>query len=188
MQFKKDPKNRPIIETERLILRPFHMADAKRVQFLAGDPKVAATTLAIPHPYLDGMAEKWIALHDEWFANNTNITFAIVDKSNDVLMGCIDFMAISKRNQKAEIGYWIGVEFWNKGFVTEAMKAMVRYGFEELKLNKITCRHMSTNPASGKVMLKAGLKHEGTLREENFKNGKFVDSEVYGILASEYKK
>lgn len=177
----------PTLTTQRLILRPFLLTDAQRVQELAGHPKVAATTATVPHPYLDGMAEQWISFHGEWLEKGSAITLAVVLKDSDELIGCIDLMGISKQHQKAEIGYWIGVDYWNQGYCSEAMKAVVDYGFKSLALNKITCRHMSINPASGRVMLKSGLRHEGTLREEMFKDGRFVDMEVYGILKSEFK-
>lgn len=181
-----DSSERPTLLTDRLILRPFALTDARRVQLLAGDPKVAATTATIPHPYEDGMAEEWIGRQEGLFKAGTTIAFAIVLKQSQELIGCIDLMGISSKHQKAEIGYWVGVDFWNKGFCSEAMKAVVSYGFETLQLNKITCRHMSINPASGRVMQKAGMQHEGTLRQEMFKDGRFVDIEVYGLLKADF--
>jgi RimJ/RimL family protein N-acetyltransferase len=78
------------------------------------------------------------------------------------------------------------VQFWNQGYCSEAAAAIVKFGFENLNLNKITSRHMSTNPASGRVMVKAKLKKEGVLRQEFRKNGKFVDVEVYGVLREDF--
>lgn len=179
---------RPNLETTRLVLRPFAIADARRVQELAGDSKIAETTATVPHPYLDGMAEEWIGKHDGWFKSGSSVQFAIVLKKSNELIGCIDLIGISKANQKAEVGYWVGVDFWNAGFCTEAMKAVVSYGFDSLNLNKITSRHMSTNPASGRVMQKAGLVQEGLLRQEFFKNGRFVDMYVYGILREDFER
>ena len=102
-------------------------------------------------------------------------------KTTNELIGCID-LGISKENAKAELGYWIGFDYWNKGYCTEAAIAIVKFGFENLKLNKITSRHMTGNPASGRVMMNAGLTKEGTHREEFQKNGVFHDLEVYGVL------
>jgi len=82
----------------------------------------------------------------------------------------------------AEIGYWVAPEFWNKGYCTEALKEVIRFGFEELKLHKIVARHMIHNLASGRVMQKAGMKLEAFLRQDVFKNGKFVDMAVYSII------
>ena len=93
---------------------------------------------------------------------------------------------INKNNKKAEIGYWVGEDFWNQGYCTEAMRKVIKYAFEDKKLNKITCRHMMINPASGKVMIKSGMQKEGYLRQEIFKNEKFYDTVVYGLLKSEW--
>lgn len=177
----------PILKTQRLTLRPFSLDDAKTVQKLAGDPQIAATTATIPHPYLDGMAEDWISKHQDWFQKGVSVDWAIIQNSDQQLVGNISLM-IHPSNQRAEVGYWMGVNFWNHGFCTEAMQKVIEYAFEVRNLNKITCRHMHINPASGKVMLKNGLKQEGVLREEIFKNGKFFDTIVYGLLKSEWVK
>ncbi|KYG62475.1 acetyltransferase [Bdellovibrio bacteriovorus] len=180
-------KTRPTLKTDRLILRPFEISDGPRVMKLAGDPEIAATTLAVPHPYLEGMAETWISRHQENFEKGTGLQFAIVLKSTDELIGCIDFCAMSKAHNKAEIGYWVGRPFWGQGYCSEACQALIKYGFEELKLNRIVARHMSGNPASGKVMIKSGMKQEGVLRQDICKNSVYYDSVIYGILHSEYQ-
>ena len=133
------------------------------------------------------MAEAWISEHANRFAKELSVDFAIELKSENILVGNISLM-MSKAHCKAEIGYWIGEEFWNKGYCTEAMREVVRYAFEVRGLNKITCRHVMTNPASGKVMLKSGLTQEGYLKQEIIKNGRFYDMLVYGLLKAEYKE
>src|SRR6185437_4496868 len=113
--------------TTRLILRPFQLSDAATVQRLAGHPKVAATTALIPHPYLDGLAEEWIGKHIGWFARGAALTLAIALKPSGELIGWIS-LGVSKDNSRAELGYWLGVEHWNKGYCSEAAKEIVRYG------------------------------------------------------------
>lgn len=171
----------PRIETDRLILRGFKLSDSKDVQRLAGHPKVAETTATIPHPYLDGIAEQWISNHNDWFNKGQSIDFAIELKETQQLIGNISLM-INKTHHRAEVGYWIGVEYWNNGYCTEALKQVIQYGFQTRNLNKITSRHMHTNPSSGKVMLKAGLKQEGVLQQDHFKDNQFYDLVVYGLL------
>jgi ribosomal-protein-alanine N-acetyltransferase len=171
----------PILNTERLTLRAFELSDASEVQRMAGSPQIAATTATIPHPYLDGMAEDWISKHRGWFENGTSVDFAIELKASKKLIGNISLM-INKTNHRAEVGYWIGVEFWNHGYCTEAMMEVIKYAFTRPEINKITCRHIMTNPASGKVMLKSGLVQEGYLKQDIFKNGQYFDTLVYGLL------
>jgi ribosomal-protein-alanine N-acetyltransferase len=178
-------KIQPTLETERLILRPFHLSDAKRVQVLAGEKDIASTTLAIPHPYEDGMAEDWIATHPEAFEKGERVNFAIVLKSSDELIGAIG-LTLHQDHVRAEQGYWVGKPYWNHGYCTEAAREVVRYGFEALSLNRIHAMHLSRNPASGEVMKKIGMKHEGKLRQHILKWGTFEDVELYGLMKSEF--
>lgn len=180
-------KTIPIIKSERINLRPFTFNDAQDVQRLAGDKKIAETTLDIPHPYPDGAAENWISNHQKECAENKSIIWAITIKDSGELVGAIDFKLRPEFN-KAEFGFWIGVPFWNKGYASEALSVILKFGFEELKLNKIFAHHMITNPASGNVMMKNGLKEEGYLREDIVKNGEYIDVKIYSILRSEYEK
>ena len=177
---------RPVLKTERLILRPFTLEDAPEVQRLAGDKDIADTTLFIPHPYEDGMAEEWIGKHQDEFDRGEVITFAIVHRKHKFLVGAIGLSEIKRHDETASMGYWIGKPYWNQGYCTEAAKAVLKYGFEVLNLNKIHAHHFKRNPASGKIMQKIGMKHEGCLRQHIKKWGKFEDLEAYGILKEEF--
>ena len=86
-----------------------------------------------------------------------------------------------------EIGYCIGQKFWNKGITTEAMKAIIRFFFEEVGVNRIEARHDTKNPASGRVMIKSGLKFEGILRQAGKNNTGINDLAVYAILKEDYQ-
>ena len=175
----------PTIETERLILRPFRLDDAPELQRLIGDRDIAATTLNIPHPYENGMAEEWIGKHQERFDKGEGVSFAITHREEGFFIGGMG-LHINKEHENAALGYWVGKPYWNKGYCTEAAQAVVRYGFEVLGLNRIHAAHMRRNPASGKVMQKIGMKHEGCLRQHIKKWDKFEDIERYGILRGEY--
>ncbi len=176
----------PILKTNRLILRPFTLSDASDVQRLAGDKDIASTTLLISHPYLDGMAEEWINKHREEFENGKQITFAIILREENCLLGAIGLSDIDHEHETAEVGYWIGKPYWNQGYCTEAAKAILKYCFEVLKLNRVYARHFKRNTASGRVMQKIGMKYEGCLRQHFKKWGKYEDSEMYGILKDEF--
>ncbi|MCF7825322.1 MAG: GNAT family N-acetyltransferase [Candidatus Marinimicrobia bacterium] len=179
--------NYPEILTKRLLLRGFQPADAPEVQLLAGSIEVAKMTLNIPHPYLDGMAEDWIASHQQDFNTGDAVVFAMVDVQSGNLVGAIGLM-ITKRFNRAELGYWVGHPFWGRGYATEAAQAILRYGFEELQLNKIYATHMTRNPASGRVMQKIGMDQEGVLKQHALKWDHFVDLAAYGILATTWQQ
>ncbi len=174
----------PTLETKRLTLRPFTMADAPEVQRLAGDRRVAHTTARIPHPYEDGMAETWISTHQDRFEKREEVTFAVIRKEDCALVGAIGLVFHLFDN--AEMGYWIGVPDWNQGYATEAAGALLKYGFEDLGLHRIQATHFTRNPASGRVMEKLGMKHEGRLRGYVRKWGVYEDVEMRSILRDEY--
>jgi ribosomal-protein-alanine N-acetyltransferase len=174
----------PILETERLRLRPFALSDAPTVKTLAGAREIAATTLTVPHPYEDGMAESWIETHRPGYEADRGAAFAITLKPTGDLLGAIS-LAIDRPHARAELGYWIGLPFRNQGYATEAAQAVLRFGFEELELNRIFAVHMVRNAASGRVMQKCGMRREARLRQHINKWGTFEDLDIYGILAEE---
>lgn len=178
---------RPTLETERLILRPFTPEDADDVQRLAGDEAIASTTLNIPHPYEDGVAEEWISTHQEEFDAGKSVSFAITRRDDGTLIGGIG-MGITEQHDRAEMGYWIGKPYWNNGYATEAARAVLAYAFEQSGLHRVFATYFTRNPASGRVMEKLGMTHEGMLREHVEKWGTYEDLIVYGILAHEYEQ
>ena len=177
-------KKLPTISLERLILRPFTLADSPRVHILAGDKYVAETTLHIPHPYEEGEAEKWISTHEKDYESKGTITLGVAQKEDNQIIGAIA-LGINRDNEHGEISYWIGKPYKGKGYCTEAAKGLVRYGFEQENLNRIYARYIDNNPASGKVMEKIGMQYEGRLRQHVKKWGKYYDLYHYGILKCE---
>jgi len=176
----------PTLHTERLILRPFVLSDAPEVQRLAGEREIAATTINIPHPYEDGVAEEWINKHAERFEKGEIADFAICDRENGHLIGATALF-LSLSNERAELGYWVGKPYWGKGYCTEAAREMLRFGFEELDLNRIFAHYMGNNPASGRIMEKLGMKYEGCMRQHVKKWGELLDMIFYSIIKSEYR-
>ena len=173
------------IETERLILRPFCLGDAKDIQRLAGEREIADTTMTIPHPYEDGMAEEWIAGEEAACKQGKSITLAIVLGGDGSLVGAVG-LKIERDHDKAELGYWVGKPFWNRGYATEAARALLAYGFRELELNRIHAAHMARNPASGRVMEKLGMRPEGTARHDMKKWGRYEDLVSYALLRDDW--
>jgi len=178
---------RPTLRTERLLLRPFELADARAVQRLAGDRAIAEMTATIPHPYEDGMAEKWIGTHQEGFDAGSLVNFAIVRQNTGELVGSIGLMGLANSSERGEIGYWIGKPYWGNGYCTEAARAVVDYGFSALRLNRIHGCFCKRNPASGRVMAKIGMTYEGCLRQHERKWGQFEDMVLYGMLRDEWE-
>lgn len=181
-------KKFPVLETDRLLIRGFELSDVPAVQELVDDIDIARSTLHIPHPYTLEMAEEWISAHKENFETGISIEFAIALKKTGEIIGAVGISSIDAEHEKAEIGYWIGKKYWNNGYCSEAAKRIVQYCFEELKLNRVYALHFSTNPASGKVMKKIGMKKEGVLRQNIKKWDEFVDTPIYSILREEFEQ
>lgn len=175
----------PTIETSRLVLRPFCPGDAPAVQELAGVRAIADTTLNVPHPYEDGMAEEWIEGHQPAYEDDSVCTFAIVLRDDLQLVGAIG-LTIDRKLDKGELGYWVAEPFWNHGYATEAAVAVLEFGFGELQLNRISAKHFVRNPASGRVMEKTGMRREGIARQDTVKWGNYEDLALYGILREDW--
>jgi [ribosomal protein S5]-alanine N-acetyltransferase len=177
----------PHLRTARLLLRPFRLSDAADVQRLAGDKAVADMVLNIPHPYPDGVAEKWISSHQGQFEAGEACTLAVTLAKTGEFIGSVSLI-ISRRFDRAEAGYWIGVPYWNMGYCTEAARAILDYGFSVFALNRIHATHQARNPASGRVMVKLGMTHEGVARRHAKKGDRYEDMVLYGILAEEWRE
>jgi RimJ/RimL family protein N-acetyltransferase len=177
----------PNLKTGRLILRPFTLEDSATVQKLAGDKEISSTTLNIPYPYEDGVAQIWISNHEEKFEKKEELVLAITNKTNKNIMGAVG-LKINKDFNNAELGYWIGKEFWNNGYATEASEKIIDFGFNKLMLNKIHAHYLVINKASGKVMDKVGMEQEGYLKQHVIKDGTYHDIIQYGILRDNYIK
>jgi ribosomal-protein-alanine N-acetyltransferase len=168
----------PDLTTDRLLLRAFKLSDAIEVQKLSGNYNVSKTTLNIPYPYKSGMAETWIGTHLENWNNRTVLTYAIISIQTNQLLGAIGLVKID--GLQGELGYWLGEPYWDKGYGTEAAKAIIQFSFEKLRLRLITAEHLISNPASGKVMQKAGMYHVETTKKPD-RYGKLADLDIYEI-------
>lgn len=175
----------PELKTDRLLLRRFHIEDAERVKELASVRELAVSTL-LPHPYQNGMAERWIMSQVDDYKNDRMINFAVDLVEEDILIGSIG-LELTMLHRHGQLGYWVGLPYWNKGYCTEAARAVVAYGFEELKLNRIWAPHFKSNPASGRVLEKIGMQHEGCQRQQYLRFGQYEDVNLYGMLRSAYQ-
>ncbi|MGC1372280.1 MAG: GNAT family protein [Candidatus Sulfotelmatobacter sp.] len=169
------------LETARLKLRPYSNADIAQLLPLIGAREVAATTLRIPHPYTEKDAREFIAASQ----NESECRLAITLRSDGQLIGGVG-LRMAPQHQNAELGYWLGVPYWEKGYATEAAREMLRYGFEELHLHRIFASHFNNNPASGRILKKLGMHYEGCQREHLRKWDQFLDSELYGMLRRDW--
>jgi RimJ/RimL family protein N-acetyltransferase len=173
------------LTTPRLILRPFTVSDAADVHVLVSAREVAALAANIPHPYQQGMAERWIATHESAYTTGLGVTFAITQRADERLCGAINFV-IDPDHHNAELGYWIGLPYWNQGYAKEAARELIQYGFSHLDLYRIYASHLGQNLASGRVMQKVGMHYEGCLRQHLLKWGVYDDVIYYGVIRNDF--
>ena len=175
------------------MLRQFRAADAQRIHELVNDKQLAHGTHHIPHPYPVGAAEEWLTEHAELVRRGESAVFAVCQqgtqastdsKESPQLIGTVG-LAISSFDHQAEIGYWVGRDYWGQGFCTEAVSAVIDYGFETLGLHRIFAQHIARNSASARVLEKTGFSKEGVLRQHARKWGVFEDVVCYGMLCKD---
>lgn len=175
----KELKEFPRIDTERLILSQLEENDIPSIVEFLQHRIFSDLTSNIPYPYTEDDAKFWLKMSKDAFENKTGFTFGIRNKEEQ-LIGAIGLH--DRDDDKAELGYWIGIPYWNKGYVTEAAKAIVNFGFEELELNKIYATHLIHNPASGKIMEKIGMEKEALLKQHVKHDNEYFDLVMYSIF------
>lgn len=177
----------PQLLTPRLRLRAFAPADVPPLVALAGNYEVARNTLNIPHPYGEDDARRWVQFTQENYAQQTGYAFAIELRVTGEFIGGIG-LTVARRFDRAEAGYWLGQPYWGQGLASEALGAVLRFGFAELQLNKIYATHLAENPASGRVMLKNGMVKEGELAQHTKRDGRYHDLWQYRLTRTEYRR
>jgi [ribosomal protein S5]-alanine N-acetyltransferase len=153
---------------------------------LLNNREIHDRTLRIPFPYTASDAEQWLAGIDEAIKNNEpSFKWAIRDE-RDRLFGGIGFDGlIIGESHRAEIGYWLGQPFWNRGIMTAAVQTVCRHAFKDLGLAKITAHVFGFNDASRRVVEKCGFELEGCLRKHFVKDGQYLDVRAYGLIRGE---
>ncbi|HEX6804193.1 MAG TPA: GNAT family protein [Terriglobales bacterium] len=170
-----------VLETQRLVLRSWNQSDIPELVPLIGTREVAATTLRIPHPYREEHAREFLSS----IAKENELRLSVRLRRDGRLVGGIGLHP-NAPHQHAELGYWLGVPFWGNGYASEAARAVVRYGFEQIQFHRIFASHFEGNAASARVLQKLGMRREGCMRQHVLKWGRFIDIQLYGVLREEF--
>lgn len=175
----------PVLETDRLILRNVEKTDLQDIFDYASDPNLTTYLTWRAHQTLadtEGFLEFILASNER----HMGATWGIVWKENNRVIGTID-LAWNQKHYSAELAYALSKKYWRKGIGTEAAKAVLTFGFEKLKLERIQARCHPDNMASYKLMEKSGMTYEGTLRKSMQRKGNQEDAKIYSILKDEFK-
>ena len=176
----------PDLTTPRLLLRRLAMRDAADIYHYSRDTEVARHVLWEAHRSI-GDSRAYLRYMLRRYRNHEPASWGIEYTQTGEIIGTIGFMWIQSDNSAAEVGYSLSRDYWNRGLMTEALKAVIAHGFGSMNLNRIEAQHETTNPASGAVMRKCGMTKEGTLRQRLYNKGRYVDVDLYAILRSDWK-
>lgn len=174
------------IETERLILRQFVIEDAEAMYENWAKDDAVTQYLTWPTHKDSGISRMVIESWLKEYEKQEYYQWAIELKELQEVIGSISVVHINEDLGSVEIGYCIGKQFWNQGITSEALKALIRFFFEEVKVSRIEARHDPLNPNSGKVMMKCGLSLEGTMRKASRNNTGICDVSIYGMISEDY--
>ena len=175
----------PVMETERLILRPMKMSDARSIYAWSKDPEVARYVLWDAHTSLQYTRE-YLAYIRGLYRRHLPSSWGICPKGSDQVIGTIGIMGWYPEYQSCEIGYSLGQAWWGRGYMTEAVGRMIRFLFRDLNMNRIEAQHDVRNPASGRVLEKCGMQREGVLRSRVRNKGEYVDVVMWAIIRSDF--
>ncbi len=175
------------LTTERLILRRMDMNDARDIFEYGRDREVARHVLWDAYISI-AEARAYVRCMQRKYRMGEPASWCIELKGSGRVVGTIGYMWYNRDHNSAEVGYSLARDQWNKGIMTEALEEVLRYSFEEMQIHRVEAQHETDNPASGKVMLKCGMQHEGTLRGRLLNKGRYVDVDIYSILRDEYRR
>jgi len=175
------------IETTRLLLRRFMKDDAVSIfRNWARDPEVSKHLTWEPHLNIE-TTEKILEMWLDQYDSSEVYNWAIVSKDTRQPIGSVSVVNLSNESRKCELGYCLGRKYWGLGLMTEAVKAVMEYLFNTVGFNRIQAYHHIDNPASGRVMVKSGMKHEGRMRQFARNNqGELVDVDFYGAIKDDF--
>jgi [ribosomal protein S5]-alanine N-acetyltransferase len=173
------------LESERLLLRAPVLEDAGIIRRIVDHPDIAKMTLSIRHPYPDDGAVKWI--NNMMAAEHIVHLFLITLKEDKTIMGAIGIHP-HERFKRAVVGYWLGLDYWNKGYASEALHCVIDFGFESFELERIEGEYFPENAASRRVMEKAGMQFEGIMRHYLQKEGLNKDNGICAIIRQDWVK
>ncbi|AJH15693.1 GNAT family N-acetyltransferase [Myroides profundi] len=171
----------PILETERLILRRLDINDLNTMYTMRTDPEVMKY-IPIPITQSEEEIKQYIHSIDERMAAKECVNWAITLKEEGTMIGTIGFYRMKLEHYRAETGYMSLPKFNGKGYITEALQAIVHYGFSTMKLHSIEALLDPENIGSMKVLEKCGFIKEGHLKENWFFDGQFLDTVIYSKL------
>ncbi len=176
----------PTLRGSLVNLRSLRKSDAPSFQRHANDRRVARNLELLPHPYTMDDALEWVKRTHSLARKGHAYPFGIEEKQSGEIVGMIDLFGVDNFNKSAELGYWLGRRKWRRGYTTEAVHLIARYGFRQLALRRIYAYTLDRNHASYALLRKAGFTHEGTKRKARRKGNRWYDVHLVSMLREEF--
>jgi len=178
-------KDLPTLQTERLTLRKLQPDDLKSLFEYGSHPEVTRFTTWDSYESISS-AKEFLGNVIARYESRREAPWGISLQTNDKLIGTCGFDDWSIRHSRSEISYALGQPYWGNGYMTEALKRILSFGYDVMRLNRIDARCVLENVRSENVMKKLGMVHEGTLRQHMFMKGKYFDVRVYAMLRQDW--
>ena len=187
MNLENTFRNLPTIKTERLILRRMKLSDAEDIFAYAFDEELTKTTNWSAHKTIQD-SENYLRTMIKRYSYNQASEWCMVLRATGKVIGTCGFVSWVPKHYSGEIGYSIARKYWNMGLTTEAIRSVIDFGFNVVKLNRIEAKCKIHNIASERVMQKVGMQLEGIMREGMYVKDKFHSLKIYSILLKDYKQ
>ncbi len=175
----------PVLKSERILYREFKDTDALNLFLLRSNDEVMQH---IDRPKMRSVSDaaSMIESINDAFKNKQGVSWAIVERTSNTFMGYIGFWRMMQEHCRAEVGYMLLPDFWRKGLMGEALRTVVKFGFNKLNLHSIEANCNPANVGSIKLLEKTGFNKEAYFRENYLFNNKFLDSVIYSLLETDY--
>ncbi|MBW2971082.1 GNAT family N-acetyltransferase [Candidatus Woesearchaeota archaeon] len=169
------------IKGKRINLRRLRRSDANFIYEHAKDKEISKYT-QVPHPYTIEHAKKFINETQKKMRERTDYSFGIELKETKEIIGMMSLMKVDWANMNAEVGYWLGKSYWRKGYTYEALKMLIDFGFDDLKIHRLWARVIQPNISSAGLLRKAGFKQEGVQSKAIYRENKYWDMLMFGLV------
>ena len=179
--------NPPVLNTERLILCKISEEHAADMFEYSKDPDVTRYLTWSCHSSIKE-TERYLKMLQKKYADGSFNDWGLVLKENGKFIGTCGYTSFNDKEKIGEVGYVLNKDYWGKGLAAEAVKVVMKFGFENFGLEKFCAKHMEGNDASGRVMQKCGMKFEGMYRHSMFIKGEFKNIIVYNVTKEEFYK
>lgn len=185
MQAEHVLENHPILETDRLLLRKLKSSDVEAIYAYGSDPTVSEFVTWPTHQSIED-TQQFLDIILSLYESNQAVFWGIELKEEKRLIGTINYVSWQQNHHVGEIGYVLAQPHWHKGYMTEAAEQVIQFGFEQMELERIQAKCDVENSGSERVMQKAGMSFEGTLRKLLYIKGKQRDVKMYAITKSDF--